>query len=29
VVKKADINQCVTGKIDAQSLLKKASYYLY
>ncbi|RVT47818.1 hypothetical protein EMM73_03445 [Rheinheimera sediminis] len=29
VVKKADINQCVTGKIDAQSLLKKASYYQY
>lgn len=29
VVKKADINQCVTGKIDAQSLLKKATYYQY
>lgn len=29
VVKKADINQCVTGKIDAPALLKKASYYQY
>ena len=29
VVKKSDINQCVTGKIDAPSLLKKASYYQY
>lgn len=29
VVKKADINQCVTGKIDAAALLKKASYYQY
>lgn len=29
VVKKSDINQCVTGKIDAPALLKKASYYQY
>jgi hypothetical protein len=29
VVKKSDINQCVTGKIDASALLKKASYYQY
>lgn len=29
VVKKTDINQCVTGKIDAAALLKKASYYQY
>jgi peptidoglycan hydrolase CwlO-like protein len=29
VVKKTDINQCVTGKIDAPALLKKASYYQY
>ncbi|MDR7120914.1 hypothetical protein [Rheinheimera soli] len=29
VAKKADINQCVTGKIDAPALLKKASYYQY
>ncbi len=29
VVKKSDINQCVTGKIDAAALLKKASYYQY
>ena len=29
VVKKSDINQCVTGKIDAPALLKKASYYKY
>lgn len=29
VVKKSDINQCVTGKIDAMALLKKASYYQY
>lgn len=29
VVKKADINQCVTGKIDAPALLKKANYYQY
>ncbi|HJS14214.1 MAG TPA: hypothetical protein VJ795_04010 [Rheinheimera sp.] len=29
VVKKSDINQCVTGKIDATALLKKASYYQY
>lgn len=29
VVKKSDINQCVTGKIDAPALLKKTSYYQY
>ena len=29
VVKKSDINQCVTGKIDAPALLKKATYYQY
>lgn len=29
VVKKSEINQCVTGKIDAPALLKKASYYQY
>lgn len=29
VFKKSDINQCITGKINAQALLKKANYYQY
>jgi len=29
MVKKADVNQCVSGKINAEALLKKASYYRY
>ncbi|WP_337842919.1 hypothetical protein [Rheinheimera sp.] len=29
LVRKADINQCVTGRINAADLLKKASYYQY
>ena len=29
VFKKSDINQCVTGKLTAESLLKKADYYQY
>lgn len=29
VLKKSDVNQCVTGKINAEGLLKKASYYRY
>ncbi len=29
VFKKTDINQCVSGKINASALLKKANYYLY
>lgn len=29
VFKKSDINQCVTGKLNTESLLKKAEYYQY
>ncbi len=29
VFKKSDINQCVTGKLTTESLLKKADYYQY
>lgn len=29
VFKKADINQCISGKLGAESLLKKADYYQY
>lgn len=29
VFKKTDINQCVSGKINASALLKKANYYQY
>ncbi len=29
VFKKSDINQCISGKLGAESLLKKADYYQY